>query len=194
MADAKVKITDETRKIDTLTHDPKNARRHSEAQIATIIASIEEFGFIHRVVIRPNGQLIAGHATLEALRKLGKKDIECRAVDGLSDAKYKKLGLALNKIPENSAWDDAILRELVGDMADVEDMGATGFTEKEIARLRAEPDPLEVREIETSQVSDEFWISIRGPLLHQAECLKAMETAMKKFSGCTVELGTIGIE
>jgi ParB-like chromosome segregation protein Spo0J len=194
MAEPKLKITDEVRKVAELKPDPKNARRHSEAQVASIVASIEEFGFINRVVTRPNGQIIGGHATIEALKRLERTDVECRVIAGLSEAQYKKLGLALNKIPENSSWDDDILREIVGELDEAhEDLSSVGFASKEIERLLAEPDPLEVKEIETSLVEDEFWISIRGPLANQAEVLKAMEAAIKPFAGVTVDLGTIAI-
>lgn len=45
---------------------------------------------------------------------------------------------------------------------------ALGFSANEIAKLRKEPEDLEVKEIETGPVDDEFWISIRGPLARQA--------------------------
>lgn len=115
MTDApKLKITDETRKVATLKADPKNARRHSEAQVAQIVASIERFGYVNKIVVRPNGMIIGGHATLEALKRLGREDVECRVVAGLNDASYRALGLALNKIPENSSWDHDVLRDVLG--------------------------------------------------------------------------------
>jgi ParB-like chromosome segregation protein Spo0J len=64
-------ITDELRKVAELTPDPNNARRHSEAQISQLVTSIERFGYIEKLVIRPNGQVIGGHARVEALKRLG---------------------------------------------------------------------------------------------------------------------------
>src|SRR5258705_9302222 len=39
----------------------RNARTHSEAQIAQIAGSIREFGFTNPVLIDPEGGIIAGH-------------------------------------------------------------------------------------------------------------------------------------
>jgi ParB-like chromosome segregation protein Spo0J len=194
MTDAKLKITDETRKVADLKADPKNARRHSEAQIATIVQSIERFGYVNKIVIQPKGQIIGGHATLEALKRLAHTEIECRVVSGLSPAQYAALALALNKIPENSSWDADVLRDVIGELhgAD-EDLGGIGFSTKELEGLMAEDEPLEVRTIETGDVEDEFWISVRGPLAQQADALKELEAVMKKFAGVSVELGTINV-
>ena len=46
-------ITDEVRKVADLKVDPRNARRHSEAQISQIIESIEKFGYVDKI-IRPS--------------------------------------------------------------------------------------------------------------------------------------------
>jgi ParB-like chromosome segregation protein Spo0J len=187
-------ITDETRKIAALTADPRNARRHSQAQIAQIVHSIEEFGFVNRVVIRPTGQIIAGHATTEALRRLSRDDVEVRVVGGLTEAQYQKLALALNRLPENSSWDDDMLAEIMGELRTAgEDIGDIGFSPGEIDKLLKPDDPLAVREIETGPVDDEFWISVRGPLKDQAAALKALELAMKPHADVTVELGTINL-
>src|SRR5258708_2733067 len=181
-------ITDEVRKVAELTADPSNARRHSEAQISQIVASIERFGFVDKIIIRPDGQLIGGHARLEALKRMGRTEAECRVVAGLTDAGYKAMGIALNRIPQNSRWDDDILRGVLLEIqADGENPLALGFSPYELGRILDEPDELEVKEIETGPVEDEFWISIRGPLAQQANVLRALQEATKPFAGVTVE-------
>lgn len=187
-------IKDEVRKVADLKVDPRNAKKHSEAQIGQIVHSIERFGYIEKIVIRPNGQLVGGEGRLEALKRIGREEIEVRVVSGLSEAAYASLGLALNRIAENGRWDDDILREI---LADIQNEGesalALGFSPGELDKILAAPDELEVREIETTPVNDEFWISIRGPLAHQAHALKALQQAMKPYSGVTVEQGTIAV-
>ena len=112
----------------------------------------------------------------------------------MTEAAYKALGLALNRLPENSSWDEDILRDVLSDLADEgEDAIGLGFSANEIAKLLKEPDEIEVKAIETGPVDDEFWISIRGPLAQQANALKALEQAMKPFAGVTVEQGTISV-
>lgn len=151
-----IRTTNERRKVLQLTADPKNARRHSETQISQIVQSIERFGYVAPVILRPNGQLIGGHATVEALKRLEHDEVDVRIVHGLTEAAYQALGVALNKIPENSRWDDGVLREVLAsiDGAD-EDITSLGFSATELTKLLQEPDELEVKEIDTSPVDDE---------------------------------------
>jgi ParB-like chromosome segregation protein Spo0J len=168
-------ITDELRKVADLKPDPNNARRHSEAQISQIAQAIERFGFVEKLAIRPNGQVIGGHARVEALKRLGREDAECRVIAGLTEAGYKPLGLPLNRIPENSRWDDKILRSVVLDIQNEgENALSLSFSPNELKNILEELDDLEVKEIETGPVDDEFWISIRGSLALQANALKAL--------------------
>lgn len=186
--------SDETRKVSELTPDPHNARRHSEGQVSQIVASMERFGVVERVLIRPNNQIIGGHARLDALKRMGRVTVDVSVIGGLSEAGYKALGLALNRIPENSRWDDDVLRDVFAELdADGEDAIGLGFSSAELQRLLSPPDELEVKEIETGPVDDEFWISVRGPLAQQANALKALQEAMKPFAGVEVEQGTINI-
>jgi len=48
----------------------RNARTHSEAQVAEIAGSIAAFGFIVPVLIDQDGGIIAGHGRVLAARKL----------------------------------------------------------------------------------------------------------------------------
>jgi len=195
-APTKLKITDETRKVSELRPDPKNAKTHSDKQIAEIMRSIETFGYVNKIACKPDGTIIGGHGTLEAIKRLGMEAIEVRVVAGLTPAAYRKLNLALNKLQEGSKWDERILADILAEL-DAEDEGSDleglGFSGKELKGLRDGGEELEVKEIETGDVEDEFWISIRGPLAHQAEVLKALQVAMKPYQGVSVELGTIGL-
>lgn len=57
--------------ITAISANPRNARTHSDRQIAKIAASIAEFGFTNPVLIDENDVLIAGHGRLEAAKRLG---------------------------------------------------------------------------------------------------------------------------
>jgi ParB-like chromosome segregation protein Spo0J len=61
----------EYRDISTLIPYARNARTHSEAQVAEIAGSIREFGFTNPVLIDPEGGIIAGHGRVLAARQLG---------------------------------------------------------------------------------------------------------------------------
>jgi ParB/Sulfiredoxin domain len=59
----------EWREISTLIPYARNARTHSEAQIAEIAGSIREFGFTNPVLIDPEGGIIAGHGPKDTEHK-----------------------------------------------------------------------------------------------------------------------------
>lgn len=194
-ADAGPRVTNARMKRDRLILDPRNAKRHPESQIEKIKGSIETFGYVSPLVMRPNKMLIGGEGTLLALKRLpGYEQIDVRVVHGLNDLQYAELGLALNKLGDEATYDTAALGAIINDiMAAGHDATELGFSDKEIAAITGEVDPLEVAEIETSDVSDNFWISVRGDLEHQAAVLHDLETIMAKYPGVTVELGTIAI-
>ena len=96
--------------------------------------------------------------------------------------------LADHKLPEGAADQPdkiaALLRE-------ARDMQALGFDAAEIGSLLAEPDELQVAEIETGPVTDTFWISVRGPLLAQAAMLAGLRKLAEAHPQIEVELGTV---
>ena len=189
---ASAQVSDQNRAINLLRPDPHNARRHTPAQIDEIAASIRRFGMVAPIIIRPNGMIIGGHATWVACQNLGHRTINCRVVHNLSESAYQALGLALNRLPEHSKWDDTLLMEALQTIA-AEDAMAAGFSQAELAKLAEEPEPITVEEIDASIVADEFWISVRGPLKHQAVMLRALRMAAEELDGVTVDLGTIEI-
>jgi len=52
----------------------KNARVHTDAQVAAIAASIKEWGWTTPALVGEDGGLIAGHARVLAARQLGIAD------------------------------------------------------------------------------------------------------------------------
>ena len=53
--------TVEMRRVDSLIPYARNARTHSDDQVAQIASSIREFGFTNPVLIDGSGGIIAGH-------------------------------------------------------------------------------------------------------------------------------------
>ena len=56
--------------IDRLIPYARNARTHSDEQVAQVAASIIEFGWTNPILAGGDGVVIAGHARLSAERKL----------------------------------------------------------------------------------------------------------------------------
>ena len=61
----------ETRAVDDLKVNPRNARTHDRRQEQQIEASIREFGFIVPIVVDEGGMVLAGYGRLQAERLLG---------------------------------------------------------------------------------------------------------------------------
>ena len=59
------------RPVASLIPFTKNARTHSEAQVALIAGSIREYGFTSPVLVDGESGIIAGHGRVLAARKLG---------------------------------------------------------------------------------------------------------------------------
>ena len=68
--------------IDRLIPYAKNARTHSDAQIAALAASVKEWGWTTPVLVGEDGGLIAGHARILAARQLGIAEIPVMVAAG----------------------------------------------------------------------------------------------------------------
>ncbi len=88
----------------------RNARTHSEDQVAQIAASIAEFGFTNPILAGSDGIIVAGHGRLAAAQKLGLERVPVVVLDHLSQTQRRALVIADNRIAENAGWDDAMLR------------------------------------------------------------------------------------
>jgi hypothetical protein len=64
----------------------KNARTHTDAQVAAIAASIKEWGWTTPALVGEDGGLIAGHARILAARQLGIAEIPVMVAAGWSGA------------------------------------------------------------------------------------------------------------
>lgn len=115
----------------------RNARLHSDAQVAQIAASIGEWGWTMPVLLDEAGGIIAGHGRVLAAKKLGIDAIPCMVAKGWSEAQKKAYVIADNKIADNAIWDEELLRiEFEGLDALNFDLGLIGFSAEEIAAIR----------------------------------------------------------
>jgi ParB-like chromosome segregation protein Spo0J len=141
--------------LDRLVPYAKNARTHSDDQIAQIAASIAEFGFNNPVLVDTNAGIIAGHGRVLAARKLGIDQVPVVVLDHLSETQKRAYILADNRIGENAGWDDEILRTELTDLKDADlDLALLGFDEDELATLFAEVAP-EVAASEKGEAPEE---------------------------------------
>ena len=177
----------ENRPVEVLVPWARNARTHSEEQIATIAGSIQEFGWTNPVLVDGENGIIAGHGRVLAALKLGLAEIPCIELAGLTGPQKRAYVIADNRIAELAGWDETLLEAELAALSDDFELDTLGFDDW---LAGGEPE-IDVVEIETGAVEDKFWVSIRGPLEQQAEVLQRLAEAMKKLPGVEVGIGTV---
>lgn len=123
------------RAIDELIPYARNARTHSDAQVAQIAASIAEFGWTNPILADADG-IVAGHGRLLAARQLydagrtialpNGRELEAGTVPvidctGWDEHKRRAYVLADNQLALNAGWDGELLR------LEIEALDAAGF-------------------------------------------------------------------
>lgn len=113
----------------------RNARTHSQMQIAEIAASIEAFGFNNPVLIDKSDGIVGGHGRVEAAKQLGLATVPTIRLEHLSDAQKRAYILADNKLAEKAGWDREILAIELQHLTSLDldfDVTVTGFETPEI--------------------------------------------------------------
>lgn len=120
--------------IERLLPSPRNARTHSDAQVAEIAGSIRTFGFTNPILAGEDGDVIAGHGRLAAARLLGLREVPVIPLADLSEIQRRQLMLADNRIALNAGWDAELLQIELKDLSELgADLSGLGFTQKELA-------------------------------------------------------------
>jgi hypothetical protein len=126
--------------VDKLRPYAKNARTHSDEQVAQIAASITEFGFTNPILVDTDQGIIAGHGRLRAAQQLGLAEVPVIVLDHLTDAQRKAYILADNKIALNAGWDDALLAEAIEELDELDfDLSLLGWGD-DLPTFAEEPD------------------------------------------------------
>ena len=113
--------------LDKLKPYDKNARKHQEADLSTIKASITEFGMSDPIgVWGKDNTIVEGHGRYLACKELGIDNVPVIHLDHLTDEQRRAYALAHNKTAEVSEWDIDLLGEELEDIFNI-DMSDFGF-------------------------------------------------------------------
>ena len=127
--------------VERLIPYARNARTHTDEQVAQVAASIAEFGFVNPILTGADGIIIAGHARLAAARKLAMTEVPVIVLDHLNETQRRALGLADNKIALNAGWDAEMLAvELESLQEDGFNLDVVGFSQEEMDDILLEPE------------------------------------------------------
>src|SRR5713226_5774837 len=122
----------------------REARRHPRRQIDKLAASLDEFGFVLPIIIDADSRVVAGWGLVQAARQLGLPQVPAVTIADLDEAKLRLLRVALNRLGEDSSWDDESLRLEFSDIVSLDtniDLHISGFEMAELdVRLRPSAD------------------------------------------------------
>ena len=165
----RTKMKVEQRRIGELKPFARNARQHSPNQVAQLAASMREFGWTMPLLIKPDGELIAGHGRLLAAKDLGLDRVPVIVADGWSDAQCRAYVLADNQLALNASWDNLTLaEEIEGLKLEGFDLQLIGFDDAELSRLFLAPDALTLQRNEWTGMPEfnNGKIAFRDIILH----------------------------
>lgn len=94
---------------DRLRPYARNARTHSDKQIAQLAASIRQHGFVSPVLVAEDLSIVAGHGRVEAAKAARLAAVPCIRLSHLSDTELRIYRLADNQLALNAGYDDELL-------------------------------------------------------------------------------------
>lgn len=135
-------------KTERLVPLARNPRTHSDEQVAEIVASMREFGFLWPIMV--NGttrEIVAGNGRYFAAVQLGLPLVPVVEERHLTPVQRRAFIIADNKIALNAGWSVELLAEELPALGALGfDLGITGFSEDEIAEILASVEPPVVEE------------------------------------------------
>jgi DNA modification methylase len=152
------------RPIGDLKPFPSNPRHHPEAQVARLMRNIERV-WTNPILTDESATILAGHARLEAAKRLGMAEVPTLMIAGLSEAEKRALVIADNRLPEQAVWDFDLLREHFKELLIDLDFNVelTGFSTGEIdLLLDGKPAPAA-----TDRADDLSGLDSQGPAVSQ---------------------------
>ena len=112
------------------------ARRYTKKQLRKAVHMFAEQGIISPIVVDPSYRIIDGHLRVMAARELGIEALDALVLPDISGAQRIELELALNRLPEDSTWDAANLKNKIEQLIEYNvDLTFTGFETAEIDNI-----------------------------------------------------------
>lgn len=102
-------------KITLIKPYKKNAKKHTETQIANVAESIRQFGWAQPIVVDKDYTIIIGHCRYSAAERLGLETIPVVVASELTAEQVRKLRNLDNKLNE-SEWDFDLLKDDILDL------------------------------------------------------------------------------
>ena len=110
--------------------------KHSQRQIKKAKDLFAKQGIVVPIIVDEHHHIIDGHLRFMVARELGIENLNAVIVSKASSAEIVELELALNRLGEDSNWDEARLREKLEQLLEFDvDLSFTGFEQAEIDKI-----------------------------------------------------------
>ena len=111
-------------------------RKHSQRQIKKAKDLFAKQSIVVPIIVDEYHHIIDGHLRFMVARELGIENLNAVVVSEASTAEIIELELALNRLGEDSNWDEARLKEKLEQLLEFDvDLSFTGFEQAEIDKL-----------------------------------------------------------
>jgi DNA modification methylase len=128
--------------VDDLRAYQNNPRLHSKTQIDKLARAISDFGFLIPILIDDQNTVLAGHARIEAAKKLASRNVPCIRAGHLTEAQKRTFTILDNRLAEEATWDFQLLaKEIEFLQNEGIDLTTTGFEIPEIEMIFDATDP-----------------------------------------------------
>ena len=130
------------RKICDLRPYPNALRIHTRSQRRKAKSLLRRFGQVAPIIIDFQGVIVDGHLIFDEAKALGYDEVATITVDRRNEAEVRALRLALNRLPQDSKWDNARLRAEFEELLEITfDFSLTGFDQVEIDMVLSLEEP-----------------------------------------------------
>lgn len=157
--------------LSELKRPERNVRMHTDKQLVEFRRSVEMFGQIRPIVIDEKNVILAGNGLYETLLSMGRTEADCYVVDGLTENEKKKLMLADNRIFDLGVDDMKAFDEFIAELGD--DLDVPGFDDDLLRSLVADEKDVDEMMSAYGLITDEKKEEIAGA----AENYRKEETA-----------------
>lgn len=110
----------------------RNARKLSERAVATVAASLREYGWRQPIVVDKKGVVIVGHTRLLAAQSLGLESVPVHVAGNLNAKQVAAYRLMDNRAAEETSWNMELLVPELKQLEKGFDLALTGFSEKQL--------------------------------------------------------------
>lgn len=174
---------------DQLLANPANFRVHGGDQMDALRGSLGELGWVKTVIVNQTTQhVIDGHARIQEAMRQGVETIPVTYVELTQEE--ERLALAtLDPLAALAGQDDDALKALLAE-TETSDPALQEVLDG-LPGSAAKHKPVEVEEVDFSDVQDRFWISVHGPLPKQLAALERLKAALEELGpDVEVEVGS----